>query len=790
MNKQNKLALAMIVKATDDEAEHLSKCLQSIKGHVDGIFIYVNHKAGQTPSQKVLDVVESHTNNYTVAEWTNFGDARNKSFAMVPEDYTFILWLDSDDTVASPDKLKQVVLATPQSVDGIYLAYEYQHDKFGNVTVEHWVARIVRNNGSFAWSQKILHESLEPVRRAGKAMNNEVKIIHHADESRRDASLYRNIQLLEEELQGEGRTPDPRTLFYLGSAYVDAGRFDEAKELLGTYLKLSGWAEERSQAWVHLGNLYQYEEDQPNQRKCYMQALNENPKSREPYIELARLEMENQLWQKAIIWLELALTHKLDPMTTVNYSEETTYRIYMYLADCYFNMGGQQLEKAYDNAKKALEMRPDDTTREYFETIEKVIKHRDMTQGVLYAIKELEDKHANKIPKLINNLPDSLQDNPAILRFRKKHSPSAEWPDNSIVIFTGNSVLGEWGPWSLEEGTGGSEEAVIRLSKQLKDQGWDVWVYGTPGVRVGEYDGVHWRNYWELNLKDKFNVFVAWRSPWFFDVEIDARKKYLWLHDVMPVEEFTKERLANLDKVIVLSEYHRSLFPNIPDDKIFLSANGIDPDDFKQEDNKHERDPHRIIYMSSHVRGLQLLYEIWPEVKKAVPQATLDVYYGWGSYDAVNRDNPERMNWKQDMIDWANKLDGVTDHGKIGQDKIVQEIQKSGIWAYPCPFPEISCITAMKAQSGGAVPVSSTFAALNETVQHGIKLDMKAQDERTQIGDWDEADLNNFKQALLDMLTNHDKQQAIRQDMMKWSRKNQSWKAVAKQWIKEFNNKG
>lgn len=144
------------------------------------------------------------------------------------------------------------------------------------------------------------------------------------------------------------------------------------------------------------------------------------------------------------------------------------------------------------------------------------------------------------------------------------------------------------------------------------------------------------------------------------------------------------------------------------------------------------------------------------------------------------------MQWKRMMERTAKELSGVTDHGKLGQYQIVEEIFKSGVWAYPCPFPEISCITAMKAQAGGAVPVSSTFAALNETVKWGTKIDMRQVDERTPIGRWDKAEVKKFEKALIDML-DPKKQELIRLEMMKGAREVFSWQKVAKQWTQEMN---
>src|SRR5665213_954634 len=363
------------------------------------------------------------------------------------------------------------------------------------------------------------------------------------------------------------------------------------------------------------------------------------------------------------------------------------------------------------------------------------------------------------IPSLRDHGPQaSIMVSPVIIAI--DFSGPFKWPEKSIAIMTGDTMIDAWGPWSLKDGIGGSEEAIIRISKHLHDLGYQVVVFGKPEDNAGLHDGVMWRNFWEINMKDEFDVFVAWRAPYLFDMEIKARKKFLWLHDVMEPGEFTSERLANLDKVIVLSKYHRSLFPMIPDDKIMLSGNGIDPEDFNLKGIK--RDPHKIFYGSSHVRGLAYLYEVWPEVKKAVPKATLDVYYGRESYDAVHKGNPERLKWMDDLIAKGKSLEGVEDHGKVSQDAINKAIFSSGVWAYPCPFPEIYCITAIKAQAGGAVPVSSNFAALDETVQYGVKLPMKEQKEGAKIGLGDTKFLTEFRESLISMLSNSSLQKEIR----------------------------
>jgi hypothetical protein len=117
-----KLAAALIVKGTDDEAPLLEACLKNLKGHVDQFFIDINALEGNKPSKKVLDVAKKYKADVKETVWTgDFVGARNANFARVPKDYEFVLWLDSDDTIENPEKIKEVCAITPDSVDGIYI---------------------------------------------------------------------------------------------------------------------------------------------------------------------------------------------------------------------------------------------------------------------------------------------------------------------------------------------------------------------------------------------------------------------------------------------------------------------------------------------------------------------------------------------------------------------------------------------------------------------------------------------------------------------------------------------
>lgn len=795
-----KLAAILIVKGTDDEAPHLKRCLENIIAFVDHVYLNVNVPPGQEVSKKVLGVIKKYKEDYItyiVSDWVDdFAKARNQNLDMVSEDYDWIIWLDVDDTIDKPHKIRKVAQVSG-NFDSVFVDYLYDYDEEQNPLTVHLVARLFKNNAGHRWKGRI-HEALIETRGVTQGATKDFIVIHHAEQERTVQSFQRNIDLLEKQLKDESKDPDPRTFYYLASVYMDAGQEDTALQLFTDYLQLSGWDQERSVALTKMGRILLARGDKTAARECFARAVAEDPVNPEPRVELGSLEVELQRYDKAASWLEYVETMEKNLTTLERNPMAYTFRTYLLLAECYLNLGGKHLEKAVEYSVKALKYKKkDEGVKAWVKMIKSVSHDRDLTKNILSVYKELKKgKEKDKLDRLMEAVPKNLMDNPVFVRLREQKSFT--WPEKSIVIMTGDTMIDAWGPWSLSEGIGGSEEAIIRLAPKLAKLGYRVVVFAKPGAPIyndegeqikgpGLIEGVMWRNYWEWNPEDSYDIFVAWRAPYLFDRQIKARKKYLWLHDVMEPGEFSPTRLANLDRVIVLSKYHRSLFPMISDEKIMLSGNGIDPEDFEYSKNLKKRDPHKVFYGSSHVRGLAYLYEVWPQVLKAVPDATLDVYYGRESYDAVHRGNPERMKWMDDMVAKAKHLPGVIDHGKVSQDDIVRHMFESGVWAYPCPFPEIYCITAIKAQAAGCVPVSSDFAALEETVQFGVKLPMAEQKEGAKIGLGDTKFLNKFRTELIQMLQNDKLQEAVRPRMMKWAR-TQSWDKVADQWVNDFQN--
>ena len=131
---------------------------------------------------------------------------------------------------------------------------------------------------------------------------------------------------------------------------------------------------------------------------------------------------------------------------------------------------------------------------------------------------------------------------------------------------------------------------------------------------------------------------------------------------------------------------------------------------------------HKLWWQSSYDRGILYLLKLWPKIKEKFPDATLDICYGWNLFLKAYQNNPERMKW-MDKVSELMTQDGITHHGKVGQDKLKELRSKCGIWAYTTDFEEINCIGALECQNDGVVPCVINKAALKETVGSGVKVD-------------------------------------------------------------------
>lgn len=802
----------MILKQ-DEPLELVKRSIESVRQYVDGVFVTVTYtdKAPKdtNPLIKYLKKIDTKVSTF---QWVlDFAAARNFAMDQVPHgEDVYIYWQDADDVIDGGEKLYEAaVYAEKNGVAAVFFDYLYnvQLDKDGNVKeilVKHKRERIIRNDGTFKWIG-MLHETLIEQRSENviKIALNDCRVIHLSEQERYDKNITRNIEILENQARKENHQ-DPRTLIYLAKAYFDMGKmaevpekkkiwFDLALTLFHEYLEGfgkpgspgysegSGWPEERAIAWSHVGEIALISKNTEVAIQAMQAAIDEAPQFPNYYIDLAMAYSLSGDMKKAKHWLNVATNIDMPDTSLITTPRDMKYRALE--VDFQIAIREGRYEHAKKDAEKIYEMFPDrEDLKNRIGMMAQATSDNKASQCIVFLGKYLEAEKASpeKLEHLVKAIPNGLQQEKFVSEMKHRFLLPKQWGSDEIAILCGPGFE-PWTPNSIKTGLGGSEEAVVYLSQELKSLGWKVTVYANPLQGAGDYDGVQYKMWHEINVNDSFNTLILWRGVGFVDINPKSKFTMLWMHDIPNNPEFTKSRLDQINKVAVLSEYHKEqlMFNNdgkfepMPAKKVFLSGNGIKK---LEVDPKIVRNNKRMIYSSSPDRGLIYLLKMWPEIIKAVPEALLDVYYGFDVFDAIHKGNPGRMKWKRMIIDMM-KQPGITYHGRVGHDELETAMMSAGIWAYPTDFTEISCITGMKAQALGAIPVVTNYAALKETVKNGIKVDMDITTEEGQ---------KEYLEQIVKMLNNDKEQELIREPMIKWAQEHFTWDKIAFEWDKLF----
>jgi tetratricopeptide (TPR) repeat protein len=609
----SKLALNLICK---DEEKNIARVLQSVIPNVDACYILDTGSTDKTVEiarSMGATVFESTEFNYTVTkedeEWVKkylgplsklkegdklfrFAQARNYLLNNTPKEYDWVLWLDSDDIFQGKENLAKIIqTAEENQLSSIFFEYWYQCEfnpdgSVKNVLIKHLRERIFRNDGTYTWKGEI-HETLIPDKQVKNADMQEAVVIHTITNEDITASIPRNIKNLEFEVRAT-EASDPRPIYYLAKAYFDLGTDEYRKEaerlIKEGYLKGSGWGEERAQAWDYVAWVRRHFGDANNTIKAAHNSLIENPLFPDTYLTIAEgCIMKNQ-YEYALHWAKMASNIPIPKTTLIVNPLETAIRLYNILYVACMNLG--QFEEAWAAATKLWEISPTrQGVKEVWDQANNIKQQRELTThaGALIHFYG-ENKDTGSVQRTAFSLPPVISNNPVIQEMLKKYLPPRLHGNKEVTIYCGPGFE-VWNPKTIEEtGSGGSEEAVYRLSKELVKQGYKVSVYAEPGDQRGEYDGVNYLHHYEINWNDQFNIFIAWRNPGLADSELKTNKFYVWMHDIPQIKDYPIARVENIDKVIVLSEYQGSLVDQrviegrsfgIPREKLLVSKNGV-----------------------------------------------------------------------------------------------------------------------------------------------------------------------------------------------------------------------
>jgi glycosyltransferase involved in cell wall biosynthesis len=648
------------------------------------------------------------TVHYYQYKWINdFADKRNFLASKVKDKY--YVRMDCDDELVGAENIRGLVKkADSVGIDCVFCKYTYAKDIDGNTAASHWRETIIKVSPNIVW-QKSVHENV--VAKNGElaaVKDNTISMIHHIDDEHVQLSNDRNLKILLAEYKKDGENTDPRTLAYIGRSLLGMGHCKEAIPFLLKLVAKSEWDEDKYYAYCQLCDAYLITGQIDAAKESALFAMKQIPSYPDAYLKLGGVYLDQKMFKEALEWYSVGI--KKDIPSTLVVLDPTFYGYVTQLnmAMCYLGLGN------YDMAWKLFTM-----ANKVAPNSNHVIKCRDLfieskQKGDFFNALNTVLKYTDKTQNIPSIIPDKFLDDERSWALKNKYSEGQVWAKDTVSIFCGLSYE-DWADPSVQMGIGGSEEAVVYLSRELVRAGKKVVVYNQCGDLAGEWNGVTYKNYFEFNPKDEFDTIIFWRSIPF---DVNGKNRLVWMHDVPHKGFFNKENESWYDKVLVLSKYHASLCQDVDQSKLIVWRNGINLGDIK---GNIDRKKHKIVWTSSYDRGLEELLKNWSYIRSKVSDAELHIFYGWNTYDKMVTMGYRSPDFKQRMIPLLSQ-EGVCEHGRVGQDELARELLSADVYAYPSNFTEISCISAMRAQACGAIPVTTDYAALDETVKYGYKV--------------------------------------------------------------------
>jgi FkbM family methyltransferase len=315
--------------------------------------------------------------------------------------------------------------------------------------------------------------------------------------------------------------------------------------------------------------------------------------------------------------------------------------------------------------------------------------------------------------------------------------------DTIGLVYDGDSLK--------KKGLGGSESAVILLSRELQKVGFSVTVFNNclssdPSTSEGVFDGVTYHDLRVLHTPNafKFDIVISSRSVipfiperyWnsfnypaavFKQLKDNAKLKIIWMHDTFCSGDHILEEMVmegHVDELFTLSDFHTSYVLNcdhgakrnfeVLKRKTFITRNGAI--NYKPEVDVSKKQRNVFVYNASVSKGMvPLLEDVWPRIKQRIPEAKLKIIGGFYRFrDEIGPDEQEKKFWQ--LHDRPQNKDlNIEFTGIIKQSEIAEILSQAGFMLYPGAFPETFGISSLESLLYNTPIITCRFGALEET---------------------------------------------------------------------------
>jgi len=256
---------------------------------------------------------------------------------------------------------------------------------------------------------------------------------------------------------------------------------------------------------------------------------------------------------------------------------------------------------------------------------------------------------------------------------------------------------------------GGGETSAIQTAIAMSRRGHDVTLCGNVGRprrffpgwgtcgdqffvagRIPMVNLIPDSYYYYVGCGSLHDVLIGWDSAHMYRYNVPARVRVV-AYQLNDTEVGVLDHV--IDRYYHPSRWHAQRFQElygIPEKKSrSLMTNGTDLNMFPTP--PENRKPY-VIYCSSPDRGLHHLLDAWPEVRAAMPEAELHIYYDMTKWTQVVRQAlamGQTLNTTERALQIQKQLtelrgQGVYHHGGVAKGILYRAMAEAKVLAYPC----------------------------------------------------------------------------------------------------------
>lgn len=302
--------------------------------------------------------------------------------------------------------------------------------------------------------------------------------------------------------------------------------------------------------------------------------------------------------------------------------------------------------------------------------------------------------------------------------------------------------------WDDPRGLSGSELSYLRVALGMKAKGHDVHLYTLmEGKKFESWEGLKIHDFQELHsIKEPFDAAISWNESEVLQI-LDPITLRIVSHQLNSFNHCTPSVHDFVDIWASPSEAHKLMLttgyvpmgselglrdcyyvPNMA--KWEVVPHGCDLWRYdKYFDQGLKKTPGRVIWGSSPDRGLHWLLQEWPKIKRAVPEASLRIFYRlkpWLDHmmevnlppDDPGRseiaEQKARATYIMESLRRMKNLD-IEVFDTVSRNRIEREMSEAQVLAYTCDpvrWTEGFSITLMEACAAMACPITTAVDAL------------------------------------------------------------------------------